>query len=175
MPKKNKFMNRGAAILSICFALFFFVILGRMAYIQITGKADGEVLATKATEQHEKKRTIKASRGSILDRNGKVIAEDTATYKLIAILDKKMTTDVKHPQHVVDKEKTAEALSKVINLDKADILDILNKDAKQVEFGSAGRDITYSQKQKIEKMKLPGISFLRDTKRYYQTVYLHLI
>lgn len=78
-----------------------------------------------------------------------------------------MTTDVKHPQHVVNKEKTAEALSKVINLDKADILDILNKDAKQVEFGSAGRDITYSQKQKIEKMKLPGISFLRDTKRYY--------
>lgn len=167
MPKKNKFMNRGAAILSICFALFFFVILGRMAYIQITGKANGEVLATKATEQHEKKRTIEASRGSILDRKGKVIAEDTATYKLIAILDKKMTTDVKHPQHVVNKEKTAEALSKVINLDKADILDILNKDAKQVEFGSAGRDITYSQKQKIEKMKLPGISFLRDTKRYY--------
>lgn len=60
-----------------------------------------------------------------------------------------MTTDVKHPQHVVNKEKTAEALSNVINLDKADILDILNKeDAKQVEFGSAGRDITYSQKQK---------------------------
>lgn len=168
MPKKNKFMNRGAAILSICFALFFFVILGRMAYIQITGKADGEVLATKATEQHEKKRTIEASRGSILDRNGKVIAEDTATYKLIAVLDEKMTTDKKHPQHVQNKEKTAEELSKVIDLDKAEILDILNKKgAKQVEFGSAGRDITYSQKQKIEKLKLPGISFLRDTKRYY--------
>ncbi|MEC1678680.1 penicillin-binding protein 2B [Bacillus mojavensis] len=168
MPKKNKFMNRGAAILSICFALFFFVILGRMAYIQITGKANGEVLATKATEQHEKKRSIEASRGSILDRNGKVIAEDTATYKLIAVLDEKMTTDKKHPQHVQNKEKTAEELSKMINMDKADILDILNKKkAKQVEFGSAGRDITYSQKQKIEKLNLPGISFLRDTKRYY--------
>ncbi|QEY93256.1 Penicillin-binding protein 2B [Bacillus amyloliquefaciens] len=47
-------MNRGAAILSICFALFFFVILGRMAYIQLTGKANGVELATKATEQHEK-------------------------------------------------------------------------------------------------------------------------
>ncbi|MDM5301633.1 penicillin-binding protein 2B [Bacillus subtilis] len=167
MPKKNKFMNRGAAILSICFALFFFVILGRMAYIQITGKANGEVLATKATEQHEKKRPIEASRGSILDRNGKVIAEDTATYKLIAVLDKKMTTDKKHPQHVQNKEKTAEALSKEIKMDKADILDILNKDLKQVEFGSAGRDITYSKKKEIEKLKLPGISFLRDTKRYY--------
>lgn len=66
-----------------------------------------------------------------------------------------MTTDVKHPQHVQDKEKTAEALSKVINIDKADILDILNKDAKQVEFGSAGRDITYSQKQR-SKAETPG-------------------
>ena len=46
-------MNRGAAILSICL-LFFFVILGRMAYIQLTGKANGVELATKATEQHEK-------------------------------------------------------------------------------------------------------------------------
>ncbi|WP_406621832.1 penicillin-binding protein 2B [Bacillus atrophaeus] len=167
MPKKNKFMNRGAAILSICFALFFFVILGRMAYLQITGKANGEALATKATEQHEKKRTIEASRGSILDRNGKVIAEDTATYKLVAVLDKKMTTDNKHPQHVTNKEKTAEELSKVIDMDKGDILDILNKGVKQVEFGSAGRDISFSQKEKIEKLKLPGISFLRDTKRYY--------
>ncbi|PAD65707.1 penicillin-binding protein [Bacillus siamensis] len=163
MPKKNKFMNRGAAILSICFALFFFVILGRMAYIQLTGKANGVELATKATEQHEKKRTIEASRGSILDRNGKVLAEDTATYKLIAILDKKMK-----PQYVKDKEKTAEKLASVIKLDKSEILDILNRNgAKQVEFGSAGRDISYAKKQKIEKMKLPGISFLRDTKRYY--------
>ncbi|KXZ22070.1 penicillin-binding protein 2B [Bacillus nakamurai] len=163
MPKKNKFMNRGAAILSICFALFFFVILGRMAYIQITGKANGEALATKATEQHEKKRTIEASRGSILDRKGKVLAEDTATYKLIAVLDKKMK-----PQYVKDKEKTAEELSTVIDMDKSEILDILNRDgAKQVEFGSAGRDISYAKKQKIEKMNLPGISFLRDTKRYY--------
>ncbi|MCT6828977.1 penicillin-binding protein [Bacillus velezensis] len=168
MPKKNKFMNRGAAILSICFALFFFVILGRMAYIQLTGKANGVELATKATEQHEKKRTIEASRGSILDRNGKVLAEDTATYKLIAVLDKKMTSDPKHPQHVKDKEKTAEKLATVINLDKSEILDILNRNgAKQVEFGSAGRDISYAKKQKIEKMGLPGISFLRDTKRYY--------
>ncbi len=79
-----------------------------------------------------------------------------------------MTSDPKHPQHVKDKEKTAEKLATVINLDKSEILDILNRNgAKQVEFGSVGRDISYAKKQKIEKMDLPGISFLRDTKRYY--------
>lgn len=175
MPKKNKFMNRGAAILSICFALFFFVILGRMAYLQITGKANGEVLATKATEQHEKKRTIEASRGSILDRNGKVIAEDTATYKLVAVLDKKMTTDNKHPQHVTNKEKTAEELSKVIDMDKGDILDILNKGVKQVEFGSAGRDISFSQKEKSKSSSFRESHFCVTRNATIQTAYLHPI
>ncbi len=165
MPKKNKFMNRGAAILSICFALFFFVILGRFAFIQATGKVNGEVLAVKANEQYEKKRTIEAHRGSILDQNGKVLAEDTATYKLVAILNKKMK-----PDYVQDKQMTAEKLAPIIGMDEGKILDLLNKDAEgafQVEFGSAGRDLTYTQKEKIEKLDLPGIAFERDTKRYY--------
>ncbi|ASB89727.1 penicillin-binding protein [Bacillus sonorensis] len=167
MPKKNKFMNRGAAILSICFALFFFVILGRFAFIQATGKVNGEVLAVKAKEQYEKKRTIEAHRGSILDQNGKVLAEDTSTYKVVAILDKNMTVDKKHPQHVVNKEETAKKLAPILGMDEGEMLDILNKKGFQVEFGAAGRDISYSQKEKIEKLNLPGIAFIRDTKRYY--------
>lgn len=51
------------------------------------------------------RKTLEAKRGSILDRNGNVIAEDTSVYKLIAIMSKKMTVDPKHPMHVVDKEK----------------------------------------------------------------------
>ena len=63
-----------------------------------------------------------------------------------------MTTDKKHPQHVKDKEKTAEKLATVINLDKSKILDILNRDgAKQVEFGSAGRDISYAKNKRSKK------------------------
>ena len=31
-----------------------------------------------------------------------VVAEDSASYTLIAILDKNMTKDEKHPNHVVD-------------------------------------------------------------------------
>lgn len=168
MPKKNKMMNRGAAIASICFALFFFIILARFIYIQITGTVDGQVLAAKANEQYQSKKTLEAKRGSILDRNGNVIAEDTSVYKLIAIMSKKMTVDPKHPMHVVDKEKTAKDLSKVIDMSESEILKRLNtKDAFQVEFGKAGKDISFSTKEKIEKLKLPGIAFEKDTKRYY--------
>ncbi len=112
MPKKNKMMNRGAAIASICFALFFFIILARFIYIQITGTVDGQVLAAKANEQYQSKKTLEAKRGSILDRNGNVIAEDTSVYKLIAVMSKKMTVDPKHPMHVVDKERQQKSCQK---------------------------------------------------------------
>ncbi|WP_050614686.1 penicillin-binding protein [Bacillus testis] len=165
---KSKNINVGAAILFIIFGLLFFLLAGRFLYIQITGKVDGEVLAAKAKEKIMKHQVIEAKRGSILDRNGSVIAEDTSTYKLVAILSKKMTIDPKEPNHVVDPEETASKLAKYIDLDESAILKILsNKKAFQVEFGIAGRDISPSVKKKIEALKLPGITFERETKRFY--------
>lgn len=44
---------------------------------------------------------------------------------------------------------------------------ILSKDLYQVEFGAAGRDISHSLKEQIAKLELPGITFIRDTQRFY--------
>ncbi|KDE48454.1 hypothetical protein DI43_04255 [Geobacillus sp. CAMR12739] len=44
---------------------------------------------------------------------------------------------------------------------------ILTKKAKQVEFGSYGRNISFELKRKIEALHLPGIAFIRDTSRFY--------
>ncbi|MGP1907392.1 penicillin-binding protein [Metabacillus sp. JX24] len=164
---KNINMNRGAAILTLIFALLFFVLVIRFLYLQTTGEVNGEVLAARAQEQYERKRTIEASRGSIVDRNGEVIAEDTNTYTLIAVLDDKMTTSPKKPKHVLDPEETAEKLAPLLDMENSEVRDILEKDADQVEFGSAGRNISHSLKVKIEKLNLPGIGFIRDTHRYY--------
>lgn len=164
---KNINMNRGAAILTLIFALLFFVLVIRFLYLQTTGEVNGEVLAARAQEQYERKRTIEASRGSIVDRKGEVIAEDTNTYTLIAVLDEKMTTSPKKPRHVFDPEETAEKLAPLLDMENSEVRDILEKDADQVEFGSAGRNISHSLKVKIEKLNLPGIGFIRDTHRYY--------
>ncbi|MFS0782401.1 penicillin-binding protein [Bacillus sp. 1P06AnD] len=165
---KNRNINIGAAILFTVFGLLFFLLAGRFLYIQISGKANGEVLAAKAKEKTMKHQVVEAKRGDIVDRNGSVIAEDTSSYKLVAILSKKMTVDEKHPQHVVDPEKTARKLAKYIDMDESDILKRLEKKgAFQVEFGIAGRDISHTVKKKIEALDLPGITFERDTKRFY--------
>lgn len=160
-------MNRGAAILTLIFALLFFVLIIRFLYLQTTGEVNGEILAARAQEQYERKRGIEANRGSILDRRGEVIAQDTSTYTLVAVLDDSMTTSPKKPKHVIEPEETAEKLAPLLDMEESEVSDILSKDAFQVEFGSAGRNISHSLKVKIEKMNLPGIGFIRDTHRYY--------
>lgn len=161
-------MNIGAAILFVIFSLLFFVLLYHFITMQITGEAAGQSLAAKAQQKYMKERVIEASRGTIYDRKGEVVAKDTTSYTLVAILDKKMTTNPKKPKHVVDPEMTAEKLSKYISMSKAEIKDLLTtKDRFQVEFGKAGRDISHQTKSKIEELKLPGITFARDKKRFY--------
>jgi len=171
MIKKQRNINLGATILFIIFGLLFFVLLFRFVYIQATGEVKGQHLAAKAAQQYSDSRTIEAKRGTIYDRNGEVIAEDRSSYSLIAILDKKMTLDPNEPNHVVDIDKTASELSKHIDIKESAIRKILNSGKKeekfQVEFGAAGRDITYEMKNKIEKLKLPGITFTRELKRFY--------
>lgn len=121
LTEKNSNMNRGAAVLSIIFALLFLSIFIRFFYIQATGSVHGEALAAKAEELYESQRTIEAERGRILDNKGQVIAEDKASYKLVAILDDKMTTDPKDPQHVVDIEETAQQLGPLIGMEVSEV------------------------------------------------------
>ncbi|TCJ06082.1 penicillin-binding protein [Cytobacillus praedii] len=173
MIKKQPNINFGAAILFVIFGLLFFVLLYRFISIQITGEAGGETLAVKAQQKYEKERTIEAKRGTIYDRNGEVIATDTNSYKLIAILDESMTTNKKNPKHVVNPDKTARELSKVIDMGESEIYRLLTKlnDKNelpfQVEFGKAGRDLSNQKKREIEELELPGITFIKDTKRFY--------
>lgn len=167
--KKNR--NVGAAILFIIFGLLFFVLVIRFITIQYTGEAEGKVLAAKAAQLYMRKDVMKAQRGSIFDHNGEVIAEDTSSYTLIAVVDEKVTKDPEHPNHVQDLNKTAEELEKYLKLSKQEIYELLATGVEnkrfQVEFGKAGRDLPHNVKKKVEQLKLPGISFMKDTKRFY--------
>lgn len=169
MYRKQPNINYGAAGLFVFFCLLFFILIIRFVYIQATGEVSGEVLAAKAEKKYATSKVLEASRGSILDRNGEVIAEDTSSYKLVAITDESLSkNDPEHPVHVKDPEKTAEELAKYIELDESEIYRILTKEgAKQVEFGTAGKNLSYETKKKIEKLKLPGIAIIEGKKRNY--------
>lgn len=158
----------GAALLFMIFGLLFFVLIVRFITIQYTGEVKGTALAAQAQKMYMRSDVLQAKRGTIYDVKGEVIAEDTASYTLVAILDESVTADPDRPNHVVDPRTTATKLAQHLPLSEQEIYDLLSKKGRfQVEFGQAGRDLSHQVKTAIENMKLPGITFVKDTKRFY--------
>ena len=134
----------------------------------LIGTVRGHNLSELADRKYKIDSSLQPNRGKIYDRNGNILADNIESYKLVAVVSDKATEDETNPRHVVDINKTAEELSKFIKLDKNKIKDILSKQGVyQVEFGTAGKDISVEDKKKIEELKLPGIEFIATTKRYY--------
>ena len=153
----------------ILIALFCFVILiGRLSFLALSPEIDGINIKEFADNRSVVNKTIKAKRGDIYDSSGKYLAQNVSSYTLIAYLDPSRSKDQPKLYHVEDKENTAKKLATVIDMKYEDILDILNqKDLYQVEFGYAGKGLTELEKEKIEKLELPGIDFIANEKRYY--------
>lgn len=216
----------GIFVLLAVFTLLFSVVAARFFYLQSAQTADGRNLLVESQKRHSRSKTLIAQRGAIEDRNGGIIADDTVSYLLQAVVSKDASkADPKHPIHVVDKELTAKDLAKYIPMSEAEILSVLGtqivdkestearltkefpaqkekiiaslnanieittekladvltipkeqilgklvtKDAYQVEFGSAGRNISSRVKEEIEKLNLPGLIFVPQSKRYYKS------
>ena len=166
--KKNSRIFSIIKISKIATIFLFVVILLKLTYVAISPKVDGIDLNTFALSRTTATKTIEASRGTIYDINNEVLATNVRSYTVIAYLDESRTSDEANPKHVVDKETTAEKLSPLINMTPKQILKLLNtKNVYQVELGPGGRNITGLIKEEIEALDLPGIDFIKSTKREY--------
>lgn len=166
--KKNSRIFSIIKISKIATIFLFVVILVKLTYVAISPKVDGIDLNTFALSRTTATKTIEASRGTIYDINNEVLATNVRSYTVIAYLDESRTSDEANPRHVVDKETTAEKLSPLINMTPKQILKLLNtKNVYQVELGPGGRNITELIKEEIEALDLPGIDFIKSTKREY--------
>ncbi|MFY0163518.1 penicillin-binding protein [Bacillus anthracis] len=144
----------------ILFLLLFLLLLARFFYIQATGTVHNQDLDKLAQQKHSKTGVLEANRGTIYDQNGHVLAQDANSYKLVA--------ELKGANQVENKEDTAKKIAGVLGKDEEKILATLNKkDKSQVEFGTLGKDLTKEQKEQIEALKLPGISFITENARVY--------
>lgn len=150
-------------------ALVFLVFTARFLYIGISKTVNGQNLSQRTKQLYKRNQVIKATRGTIYDRNGLTIAEDSHLYTVYAILDKTSINYKNKPEYVVNKTKTAEKLAQVLPLSAEKINQYLTPKKKvfQVQFGTGGSGLTLRQKKKIEAMKLPGIKFLETPSRLY--------
>ncbi len=168
MKKKNNKITISKLFIVIFFGSFLMAII-KLSYVALSNKVDGINLTEFASNRNTAKKTLYAPRGNIYDINGDLIASNANSYTLIAFLSSSRTKDPKNPQHVVDKERTAEALAEVLDMDYDYVLGRLNVEgAYQVEFGTKGRNISENKKQEIDALALPGISFMEGSKRYYK-------
>ena len=155
----------------ICFCIFFVVILIlfiQFCYLSLSKKVYGIDIKEFATTRNTATDILTANRGTIYDFDSNVLAQNITSYTLIAYLDEKRTTDPLDPKHVVDKDYTATKLSKILGEENYKyLLERLNKDVKQVEFGNIGKNLTELTKLAIEELNLPGIDFTETVKRYY--------
>lgn len=146
----------------------FGLIIFKLSYVVLSPKVDGIDLKAFADNRNTTKEKIVASRGTIYDSLGEVLAVNVNSYTVIAYLSESRTTDPDNPEHVIDKEGTAKALSPIINMSEETILNLLNtENVYQVELGPGGRGITELVKENIEKLNLAGIDFIKSVKRYY--------
>ena len=148
--------------------LLFCAMIGRVIQLGTSSTIDGVNLKELASKRTTRTDTISAQRGTIYSADGDALAQNVASYKLIAYLDPKRTTNEKRPQHVVNKEETAEKLAPILGMEKDEILHFLNKEnVYQTEFGTKGKGLNEIKKKEIEDLNLPGLDFIESYKRYY--------
>ena len=166
--RKRKNNIRYSKLLILGSLLLFCLMIGRIAQLGMSNEIDGVNLKELASNRTTRTDVISAMRGSIYSNNGDILAQNVASYKLIAYLDSKRTTNKKRPQHVVDKEDTATKLAPILGMEKDEVLKYLSKEnVYQTEFGTKGKGLNELTKKKIEDLNLPGLDFIESFKRYY--------
>ena len=155
-------------VLIFCSLLFFCLIILRIIQLGLSPTIDGIDIQKLAKSRTTKTDIIQAKRGNIYSANNDLLATNVASYKLIAYLDPKRTTNKNKPQHVIDKELTASKLAPILECDEAYLLERLNKqNIYQTEFGIYGKGLDELKKKTIEELDLPGLDFEETFKRYY--------
>ena len=151
------------AVVSIFLFVGFAYSIGFLIFIQIFRS---EFLSNLALRQHEHSMVLEPRRGTIYDRNMKALAINLPVYSVYA------NARAMNQQH--DEEMVVEKLSAILKVDSKKIRDKLDRNKFFVWIARKVPEEIYLQ---IKNAKLPGISFIKESKRFYpnQTLASHLI
>lgn len=154
----------------LVFLFLMFVLFGRYCYLALSPTINGRDIKVFASNRNTVSKVLTAKRGTIYDMSGNVLAQNVTSYTLIAYLDEERSTKTQI-NHVKDIDSTAKALAPVLETEEESLKKMLQKGKEQgkyqIEFGSAGKNLTELKKSEIESLNLPGIDFEESYKRYY--------
>lgn len=132
----------------VCFCLF--MLIGRLVYLMIY-RADYYGKKAKAVQQRE--RSIKGSRGRILDRNGVVLAGNKSVSTISVIHNQ-----IKQPERVIKN------LSRLLDIEEEEIRKKVNKVSSREKIKS---NVEKTVSDKIRNLEMDGVMIDEDYKRTY--------
>ncbi len=145
------------------FVFLICIIIIKVFYIQVFSY---EKLNSLAEGLWSRELPIKADRGLIVDRNGKVLASNLTTVSLVVV-----------PGQIKEPEKVAKDLAEILDSDYKDMLLHVTKSTSIERVHPEGRRLSYDIAEKINKLGYDGVYLLKESKRYYpyETVLSHVL
>ncbi|NIA18864.1 MAG: penicillin-binding protein [Xanthomonadaceae bacterium] len=125
-------------------------LVSRAYYLQIVRH---DFFYTKSLQQSRQAVEIRPERGEILDSRGNKLAISLESESIYA-----------QPHKIVSKKKAARKLARILPFSRRQIY---RKLASKKSFAWIARDVLPSQAEKIKKLHLNGVGFVKESRRYY--------
>lgn len=168
-------IKKRALVLFVLMTAALALLILRLGYWQVVR---GNEMKDAVIRQQTGKTAVNAGRGTIYDRNRKVLAE-SATVKTVVCNPQQVAKDCKSESGGTDSTKLkiiSSKLAEILNMDEDDISD---KITKNNQFQYIKKRITVEEADQIKSLKdssadkemaklFSGIYFEEDSKRYYQ-------
>lgn len=158
--KFRKILNSRVVVISVVILFLFAIVLYRLAYIQI---AKGEEYAEKAESQQLSDEEIVATRGTIYDSEGNILAQSATVWTIF--LD---------PSNITDKTRDTivEYLAEVFEYDEEETEELMEKATADNQYQVVEEDVENRVKEEIAEFVSENslslcIGFEESTERYY--------
>ena len=148
--KKN---NERIKYALIIFIFLFFIIFIRIVYVQVFSY---DKLKSLSDDLWSRNLPISAARGKILDRNGKVLADNITITSLVII-----------PNQIKEPEKVAKTISNILGTNYKDMLSHITKKTSIERVHPEGRNLSFEVADKINSYNFDGVYLVKESKRYY--------
>ena len=147
-------LQKRLVVTAILFAAWGAVIQARLVWLQVVQHSE---LAARAERQQMRTVDAVAKRGEILDRNGHVLAYSVDAESVYAV-----------PTEVEDPALTAATLCRAFDhCDDRERQRIEERLRRQKAFAFVRRQLSPDEARRIASLKLDGIGFLKENRRYY--------
>ncbi|MEG1015510.1 MAG: penicillin-binding transpeptidase domain-containing protein [Bacilli bacterium] len=145
--------NKRIKIVLLVVLTLFFLVIVRVFYIQVV---EYKKLKELSDDLWSRNLPVKADRGKVLDRNGKVIVDNVTTASLILV-----------PNQIINKEKVTNVLSSILGTSYDEMKKHVYKKTSIERVHPEGRNLSFDIVDKINSYGFDGVYLLKESKRNY--------